>query len=155
MARPYPWKCRSCGKQSVCPIVVDYSTEMEHDGRLYQFTVDKLDVLECTECHNRVIPDASFDKLVAALRVEAGLLTPVEIRAHRTRLGLTQKQLAQDLDIAEETLSRWERGAQIQQRAFDKLLRGYFDDAAVRAYYSRTRVSAAPAQIPEELAANV
>jgi DNA-binding transcriptional regulator YiaG len=65
-------------------------------------------------------------RLSDALRATAGLLQPGEIRAGREALGLTQKELANYLQIAEATLSRWETGAQIQQRSLDKLLRGFF-----------------------------
>ena len=97
MKRPFPWKCGSCGKKTLNPTVVDYSTTMEHDGRAFQISIPHLDILECDACHERVLPDASFDKVVAALRAEAGLLTPAEIRSNRLRLKLTQKELAQDL----------------------------------------------------------
>ena len=132
MARPYPWKCRECGKQTLKPVVVDYSTEMEHDGRLYTFTVPNLEILECEDCHNRILPDAAFKAVVDRLRAEAGLLTPEEIRTKRKRLGFTQEQLANYLRVAKETVSRWETGGQLQQRAMDLLLRLFFDLHQVR-----------------------
>lgn len=132
MARPYPWKCRECGKQTLKPVVVDYSTEMEHDGRLYTFTVPNLEILECEDCHNRILPDAAFKAVVDRLRAEAGLLTPEEIRTKRKRLGFTQEQLANYLRVAKETVSRWETGGQLQQRAMDLLLRLFFDLPQVR-----------------------
>src|SRR5437762_341779 len=54
---------------------------------------------------------------------EARLLAPEEIRAGRERLALTQKQFANLLGVGEATVSRWETGAQIQQRAMDRFLR--------------------------------
>jgi transcriptional regulator with XRE-family HTH domain len=56
-------------------------------------------------------------------RREARLLTPDEIRDGREKLGLTQKQFANLLGVGEATVSRWETGAQIQQRAMDRFLR--------------------------------
>lgn len=134
MARPYPWKCRSCGEKALGPAVVDYPATMEHDGRPYSFVVPGLHLLECVACHERVLPDDAFEQVLARLRAEAGLLTPADIRERRKRLGLTQEQLAAHLSVAKETVSRWETGGQIQQRAFDKLLRVYFDLSAVRDY---------------------
>src|SRR5207237_5930376 len=49
-------------------------------------------------------------KVSNALRAEAGLLTPEQIRRQREELGLTQKQLADALQVGESTLSRWETG---------------------------------------------
>src|SRR5262245_1930245 len=127
MERPYPWKCRTCRERKVNPIMVpSYSAEMEHDGRAYTVTVRDLDVLECEACHARMLPDAASKRLTEALRREAGLLMPAEIRRKRELLGLSQKLLANHLNVAAETVSRWETGAQIQQRAMDLFLRAYF-----------------------------
>ena len=60
------------------------------------------------------------------------MLEAAQIRQNREHLGLTQKQLAGMLGIAEATLSRWETAAQIQQRSLDRLLRLFFASAAVR-----------------------
>ena len=55
--------------------------------------------------------------------------------------GLTSNDVvdtAQALQIAEATLSRWETGAQIQQRSMDRLLRAFFDLEPLRTYYGIT-----------------
>lgn len=134
MTRPYPWKCRSCGKPSLSPTVVDYPAEMEHDGRAYSFVVPQLEILECSSCHNRVLPDEALARVTGELRSQAGLLAPQEIRDRRKSLSLTQEQLANYLKVAKETVSRWETGGQIQQRAMDLLLRLFFDLWEVRAW---------------------
>ncbi len=136
MARPFPWKCRTCGEQKLTPTVVDYRVDMEHDGRLYALTVPDLEILQCTSCGARVLPEEAHTKITDALRASAGLLTPAEIRQYRDRLGLTQKQLAAYLKVADATVSRWETGGQIQQRAMDLLLRGFFDVPELRRYYA-------------------
>jgi transcriptional regulator with XRE-family HTH domain len=60
------------------------------------------------------------------------LLAPAEIRAGLERLGMTQKEAAERLGIAEETLSRWVNELQIQTRAMDNLLRLFFGIPEVR-----------------------
>lgn len=132
MSRAFPSKCRTCGKHAVKKKVVDYVTEREHDGRTYSFTVPALDILECEECHARVLSGASREKVEEALRVKAGLLTPTNMRENRIRLGYTQERLARELRVAKETVSRWETGGQIQQRAMDLLLRLFFGLPQVR-----------------------
>jgi putative zinc finger/helix-turn-helix YgiT family protein len=107
---------------------------MEHDGRAYAISVPQLEILECQKCKTRVLPDEAHGKLVDALRIAAGLLTPAEIRERRKQLGLTQEQLANFLRVAKETVSRWETGGQIQQRAMDLLLRAFFDVPELREY---------------------
>jgi putative zinc finger/helix-turn-helix YgiT family protein len=132
----------------VKPTVVDYAAEMEHDGRSYSFVVPQLEVLECENCRARTLPDAAFERVTAALRAKAELLTPAEIRQKREALKLTQKQLAAFLKVAESTVSRWETGGQIQQRAMDLLLRGFFEVPEVRRYYgllAGSTTSGAPA----------
>src|SRR5262245_59599655 len=120
MEREYPWKCRKCRRTAVSPVTVDYTADMEHDGRKYTVTVPQLRVLECAECHARLLPDESYLKLDEELRKQAGLLLPAQIRSNRERHNLTQKQLAALVGIAEATLSRWETGGQIQQRSLDR-----------------------------------
>ena len=130
--KPFPWKCGSCRERAINPVVLPtYSTELEHDGRTYRVTL-KYYVARCENCGNIMLGDGASRKLSEALRHEAGLLQPGEIRAHREALGLTQKSLSGYLLIAEATLSRWETGAQIQQRAMDAFLRVFFRSAEAR-----------------------
>jgi putative zinc finger/helix-turn-helix YgiT family protein len=112
---------------------------MEHDGRLYSLTIPNLEILECAVCHNRTLPDAAFARVMEELRVKAGLMNPAEIRANRKRLGFTQEELAKYLGVAKETVSRWETGAQIQQRAMNDLLGAFFNVPELREYYRQLR----------------
>ncbi len=125
-------KCRSCGELSLKPIVVDYSADMEYDGRAYSFIVPGLEILECESCHERVLPDDALNQIIARLRTEAGLLSPAEIRDKRLQLKLTQEELANYLKVASETLARWETGGQIQQRHADMMLRAFFEIPELR-----------------------
>jgi putative zinc finger/helix-turn-helix YgiT family protein len=107
--------------------VVSYTTTIEHDGRTYSITVPDLEIPRCSKCGAMVRDDASNRRISDALRQQIGLLTPEQIRQNRDALDLSQKQLSGMLGIAESTLSRWETGAQIQQRAMDRLLRLFFE----------------------------
>ena len=51
-----------------------------------------------------------------------GLMTPSEIRSVRERHGLTQSQFAAVTGLGEATVSRWERGATVQNVANDRYL---------------------------------
>jgi putative zinc finger/helix-turn-helix YgiT family protein len=146
--KPFPWKCEECGEHAVYTDTLDsYTTSMDHDGRPHQVTVSNFEVAKCRKCGAITLDGIALRRLSDALRAAAGLLQPTEIRFKRESLNLTQKDLAKYLQIAEATLSRWETGAQIQQRSMDKLLRLFFDLAEVRAYLGvRTSASAASSQ---------
>jgi putative zinc finger/helix-turn-helix YgiT family protein len=73
-----------------------------------------------------VLDEEANLRISAAFREQAGLLSPEEIRQYRTALGLKQQELADLLGVAVSTLSRWETGAQIQQRSLDRFLRSFF-----------------------------
>ena len=144
--KPYPLKCRTCREVAVAPAVVPYAAEVEHDGRAYPVALPALDVLRCGRCGATVLDDAANEKVSDAFRSVAGLLAPAQIRRRREALGLTQKQLSAFLDISESTLSRWETGAQVQQRAMDRLLRGFFEVPELRSYLGFSPpLAAAPA----------
>jgi len=100
-----------------------YATTIEHDGRAYRVEIPALTVPQCANCRAISIDDEADQQISAAFRREARLLTPEEIRQGREKLGLTQKQFANLLGVGEATVSRWETGAQIQQRAMDRFVR--------------------------------
>jgi putative zinc finger/helix-turn-helix YgiT family protein len=139
--KPPPWKCGTCRERSVVPAVIPYEAEVEHDGRSYTIAFPDLGVLRCERCGTIVLPDAANQRISQALRRQAGLLTPEEIQTDREALGLTQQQLAVYLGVAEETLSRWETGAQIQQRALDRFLRVILSFPSVRAALASEQLS--------------
>ncbi len=126
--KPFPWKCLHCRERSVAPTELsEYTREFDHDGRKYTVTLKDLAVLQCAHCGEIVLDEAANLRISDGLRRAAGLLLPADIRSKREALGLTQRQMAAALQIAESTLSRWETGAQIQQRCMDRFLRSFFD----------------------------
>ncbi len=140
----FPWKCRTCREVAVTAVVVPYDAAVEHDGRTYPIHLPALEVLRCGRCGAVVLDDAADAKIGEAFRAVARLLPPAEIRRRREALGVTQKQLAALLDVSESTVSRWETGSQIQQRAMDKLLRGFFDVPEFRRYVGLVPPGASP-----------
>jgi putative zinc finger/helix-turn-helix YgiT family protein len=119
------------------PVALDYRTQIEHDGRSYTVDIPNLAVVKCEKCGAVVLDDAANQRITDALRTAAGLLRPEQIREARKRLGLTQKELAASLDISEFTVSRWETGDQIQQKAMNRMLKAFFNCPQTRAYMAR------------------
>jgi putative zinc finger/helix-turn-helix YgiT family protein len=148
--KPYPWKCATCRERAVHPATILYTAELQHDGRPYTVQVPDLQVHRCDRCGALTLDDSANRRVSDALRREAGLLLPAEIRRQREALGLTQKQLASALHLAESTLSRWETGAQIQQRAMDLLLRLFFEIPEARRFLRESEPP--PSERAEELA---
>jgi putative zinc finger/helix-turn-helix YgiT family protein len=130
--RSFPWRCRHCGKNQVTMTTTSYYAEVRHDGRLYAFTIPGLHIPACTACGEKVFTEKVDEQISAGLRGHLHLLTPEEIRTALDRLGMTQKDAAERLGIAEATLSRWLNESQIQSRAMDNYLRVFFDIPAVR-----------------------
>jgi putative zinc finger/helix-turn-helix YgiT family protein len=123
MTRTYPKRCGKCGQKRMQLATVQYATTIDHDGRAYLVEIPALTVPQCDNCHSISIDDAADQQISSAFRRVAGLLAPEEIRQGREKMGLTQKQFANLLGVGEATVSRWETGAQIQQRALDRFLR--------------------------------
>lgn len=130
--KTYPWKCAQCRQRTVNPTITDYSATIEHDGRTYEIEVPQLPVARCESCGQVVLDDGANERISDAVRSQLGVLTPAQIRRSRERLGISPAQLANNLGVAEASLSRWEAGAQIQSRALDRLLRLYFGCEQVR-----------------------
>ena len=121
--RAYPKRCGKCGQKQMQLASIPFGTNIEHDGRVYRVEIPALTVPRCANCQAISIDDEADQQISAAFRHEARLLPPGEIRQGRERLGLTQREFASLLGAGESTISRWETGAQIQQRAMDRFLR--------------------------------
>jgi putative zinc finger/helix-turn-helix YgiT family protein len=121
--RTYPKRCGKCGRKTMQLATVPYAVTIEHDGRAYRVEIPALTVPRCSNCQALSIDDEADRQISAAFRRVARLLAPEVIRQGREQLGLTQKQFANLLGVGEATVSRWETGAQIQQRALDRFLR--------------------------------
>jgi putative zinc finger/helix-turn-helix YgiT family protein len=130
--KPFPWKCPTCQERTMVRMTIPYSVECAHDGRTYTVSIPDLAVPRCPKCGDMIFDSPATTRIDDAFREMIGLLSPAQIRHNREALGLTQEQLAASLGIAAATISRWESGHQIQQRAMDRLLRLYFAHANVR-----------------------
>jgi putative zinc finger/helix-turn-helix YgiT family protein len=124
--REFSPRCGKCRQRTMTLAAVDYATQFTHDGRQYSFTIPGLVVPRCGNCGEISLDPVATEQITAAFRKQAGLLAPEQIREQRQALRLTQQELADLLGIGVHTLCRWETGGQIQQRAFDRILRAFF-----------------------------
>jgi putative zinc finger/helix-turn-helix YgiT family protein len=117
---------------TVVPTVIDYTAKVKHDGVIHELHLPALEVPRCQTCGELVITTAVDERINEALRAHLRLLTPDQIRKEIEELGLKQRELAEQLGVAPETISRWVNGALIQSRAMDNFLRVYFALPEVR-----------------------
>lgn len=118
--------CFECGSDAIEEVLVNERAQINHDGTVHEVRADVL-ALKCTQC-NVISYDFRADRAFrSALREQLGLLQPERIRELRTQFRKTQKDVASDIRIAEETLSRWECDHVMQSASHDKLLRFYFE----------------------------
>ncbi|MHB1556008.1 MAG: helix-turn-helix domain-containing protein [Isosphaeraceae bacterium] len=125
--RPFPWRCPNCGQKEVHLSSQPHEAEVKHDGRLYKLYIPSLHAPRCRACGDVLFDESADEQVNEALRLKLGLLAPEDILREVHRLGLSQRQLARELGIAEETLSRWVNGAQIQSKSMNASMRRYFD----------------------------
>ncbi len=139
--RPFPWRCPECGKKDVWRRAVRHVSEIRHDGRVYTVEVPRLHVPRCRSCGELVFDNVADAEIAAALREQLGLLSTEQIRGNREKLGMSQRELADRLGVAVETISRWENGVLTQTRAMDRYLRVFFGVPAARAALVEDSVS--------------
>jgi len=124
--REFSPRCGNCRQRTMALVPVAYTTSFTHDGRQYTVTIPDFVVPKCSNCGTISLDPMATEAIEIAFRKQAGLLTPAQIRQQRLALGLTQQALADQIGIGVHTLCRWETGGQIQQRAFDRILRAFF-----------------------------
>jgi putative zinc finger/helix-turn-helix YgiT family protein len=130
--KPFPRRCPECGEAEVRPATIAYDAEVKHDGRLHAFHVPRLQVNQCGVCGEVLFSNVTDDEISQALREHLALLSPEQIRDSLAALGLRQKDLAERIGVAAETISRWVSGTHIQSRAMDNLMRLFFAFDTVR-----------------------
>jgi putative zinc finger/helix-turn-helix YgiT family protein len=127
-------RCPCCGADSIEEVLRTDTVEVPSDGEPALVEVSNVPIERCRSCGEEFSgPRAAQVKHNAICRT-LGLLTPEEIRQLRERMGLTQSQLSQLSGIGEATISRWERGRLLQNRAMDRYLRLLASDVRCPAF---------------------
>jgi putative zinc finger/helix-turn-helix YgiT family protein len=106
--------------------------EVSYDGRLVAFVARGIEIPICRNCGEKIITGEVDRQINRAMHAHLHLLTPDEIRDGIAKLGLSQKEVAERLGVAEATLSRWLTETVIQSRAMDNYLRVFFQFPEVR-----------------------
>lgn len=116
-------QCPICGAGSLEKKIGTES--FEYKGRIV--TIPDYITYVCPECGEAIVDTNTLKKSGKILkdfqREVDGLLTGQQIKAIRTKLGLTQKQLADIVGGGAKSLARYESGQVCQSKGMDNLLR--------------------------------
>ena len=117
------FKCTTCGVGDQ----VLGRVEAAYDHHLPTIVADGLEGGTCSNCGEEYFELVRYDELTqlvnAALVTKPGRLAPGEVRQLRSALGLQGKQLAEQLGVNPENVSRWETGKAPISALGDRLLR--------------------------------
>src|SRR5262245_43197482 len=116
-------KCFECGT------TMKISYEDYPYASLPGVTLKNIEVRRCPACNEQEVVIPKIEELNRVLaRIVArypGRLRSTEIRFLRKYLGWSQRDLARKMDLAPETISRWETDDRIISPVYDQLLRSY------------------------------
>jgi HTH-type transcriptional regulator/antitoxin MqsA len=116
-------RCPVCGKGQLEQRIITDRFDYREGKRQIAVVAENVPVQVCSHCQETFSgPEAGLIRHRAICQA-LGLLTPEEIGAIRERLGLSQAEFAKLTGIGEATISRWERGRLLQNKAMDRYLR--------------------------------
>lgn len=101
-------RCVQCRAEALEQTTTEHTVEAA--GRTFTATVP---TLRCGACGETYTADADLERVelaAAKALADSGEVTGETFRAMRYALGMNAKALAELLDVAPETISRWERG---------------------------------------------
>jgi HTH-type transcriptional regulator/antitoxin MqsA len=117
-------RCANCGHS---PLTEEFITDrFEYRGNGENpCTIEarNVPVEVCPKCGEKYFGPAAAQVQQRAVCQTLGLLTPEEIQAIRQRYGPTQADFARLTGVDENTISGWERGRILPNRAMDRYLR--------------------------------
>jgi putative zinc finger/helix-turn-helix YgiT family protein len=113
--------CSDCGSHNVKTKEEEYSFEYGVDDERVELKAI-VPIRICSDCGHSFLDCEAEDKCHDAVCKYKGVMTPSEIMEIRKSYGLTQAEFCKITKLGDATLSRWERGALIQNAAYDYYL---------------------------------
>src|SRR4051794_36342695 len=110
-------RCPVCGHVPLEQRVVDRTFEYGAEGETVKVEARSVPVEVCPQCGETFSGPRTARAEHDAICRTLGLLTPDQIRQVRERLGLTQEEFSRLTGLGVATVSRWERGRLVQNRA--------------------------------------
>lgn len=139
-----PSICPDCAAGTLVERTIAEAVVMKHEGVAHS-VVAQVPAFVCSRC-GASYTDSRADQIFRhALREILGVLQPETLRALREKHHLTQREVAEETKIAQETLSRYENGRLIPSKSNNQLLRFFFDSVVEREKAKRVSRSASVA----------
>ncbi len=115
-------QCPQCEQLALSTEFVQHQFDYGTSTPTQTISVD-LPVHICTNCGFQYLDESGTSLKHEAICRHLGVLTPAEIVAIRSSLGVSKAELSRVTGIGTASLSRWESGALIQSKSIDCLLR--------------------------------
>ena len=116
-----PIRCIQCGEADLLPKKVQLPGTIR--GETYEV---EMSGLECPNCGYKTIEGSAmpeYGRLLAdKYRANHRLLTSDEIRRRRRRLGMSQQEFAEHLDVGLASVKRWEMGKIQEPRHNERII---------------------------------
>lgn len=113
--------CGECGSSNVEESWQDYTFPYGIGDKSVELSC-KVPVKSCKDCGFIFIDGDAEDYCHAEVCRHLGVLPPLQIRSLRDLYEMTQAEFSAITKLGEATLSRWERGAVVQNQAYDNYL---------------------------------
>ena len=115
--------CAICGSDELTERHGTYVFEWPEGHAEASSAFDDATWQECARCGEQILPPALIARIEAERYRLEGLLSPMEVREARTRIGFTQLEMARLLGVGDKTYTRWELGLSTQTKSMDNLVR--------------------------------
>jgi HTH-type transcriptional regulator/antitoxin MqsA len=118
--------------KEACPVCGNGTLKKEVSSKTFEYkgcstTIPDYVVYRCSSCGEGIVDNTTLKKSGEALkdfrREVDGLLSGMEIKRIRLKLGLTQAEMSEVLGGGAKAFARYESGAICQSKAMDGLLR--------------------------------
>ena len=124
-------KCPSCNDDRVLRSIQDYEYVYGVGEAAVRIWLE-IPVYSCTQCQIQFTNWETEEIEKQALCKHFGVLNPNEIKQIRKKYAMSRSEFSQLTGIGEASLSRWEKGINIQNIANDRYLRLLNDPATFR-----------------------
>lgn len=117
-------------KRIVCPNCESLHVSTKYEERSFSYgdtdaaveVAVVLPIRVCGDCGAEFADSEAEDAEHEAVCRHLRVMTPTQIRQIREKYGVSQAEFARITRLGEATISRWERGAMIQNGAYDQLM---------------------------------